>query len=157
MLTVASSSIASSSVTACLGAAVANSIKNFWPPFSVRTDFLRSLDAEGQHPRAREEEEAGLLLLRWANQYGGVVVFRALLNTPVLLVTDPAALRRIYGTHAHLHSKSDLIKDGESLLSSVGAAYKRQRALLNPSFRVKEHANDAGLLAASWRRKIEAA
>ncbi|KAI9345170.1 cytochrome P450 [Zopfochytrium polystomum] len=115
-------------------------------------------------------EEAGAPFLRWATRYGGVVVFRALFNTPVLLVTDPTALRRIYGTHAHLYNRpefiTNLVKElvGESVLSAVGATHKRQRALLNPSFRVKELAGMTPTFArtgfehaASWRRKIDAA
>ncbi|KAI9345169.1 cytochrome P450 [Zopfochytrium polystomum] len=114
-------------------------------------------------------EEAGAPFLRWANRHGGIVLFRALFNTPVLLVTDPAALRRIYGSQ-DLYRRSkfsqNLVKElvGESLISSVGAVHKRQRAMLNPSFRVKELAEMTptfaltGLeLATSWRSKVEVA
>ncbi|KAI9360022.1 cytochrome P450 [Zopfochytrium polystomum] len=107
-------------------------------------------------------QEAGVPQLQWAKQYGGMVLYYGLFNTPRVLVTSPTALRRIYGTHAHLYTRSaqqtKALKEftGNGLLTAEGDQHKRQRALINPSFRVKHIAAMTPLFADSADELVRA-
>ncbi|KAJ3203496.1 hypothetical protein HDU82_006541 [Entophlyctis luteolus] len=88
-------------------------------------------------------EQATAPQLRMALAYpGGVVRYYGLFNVPRVLVYSSAALRRIFGTHAHLYGKSQTdLKPltsflGEGLLTVEDQFHKRQRSIINPVFRV---------------------
>ncbi|KAI8848266.1 cytochrome P450 [Chytridium lagenaria] len=93
------------------------------------------------------KEEAAAPHLRWAKQYGGIVMYRLLFNRGRVLVTSPTGLKRVLGTHTHLYPKIPMaIKTlrfllGNGLLAVEGDIHKRQRAMINPVFRVKNIAS----------------
>jgi cytochrome P450 len=76
---------------------------------------------------------------RWSAMYGRAVRLR-FGPTRALLVTSPAAVEDVLVTHADAFRKAPLVRRlsrrviGESIVSSEGSAWARQRSLLAPAF-----------------------
>ncbi|KAG8752319.1 hypothetical protein FRC14_007141 [Serendipita sp. 396] len=87
----------------------------------------------------KSEKDRAECHLLWEKEYGHVYVYKSLLNGDRLTTTDPKALNHIlanpmiYYKPAHLRlTVGQLI--GEGLIFAEGAAHKRQRRVMNPSF-----------------------
>lgn len=85
------------------------------------------------------ENDRAACHLRWVKQYGHVFVYKSLLNSDRLSTVDPKALNHIlanpmiYYKPSHLRlTVGQLI--GEGLIFAEGAAHKRQRRIMGPSF-----------------------
>ncbi|KAJ3065379.1 hypothetical protein HDU98_011261 [Podochytrium sp. JEL0797] len=89
-------------------------------------------------------EEAAAPFARWTKQFNsGIIRYYHIFNKPRIFVSSSTALRRMFGTHAHLYGKdtrnfamlSKFI--GNGLVTIEDSLHKRQRAIINPIFRVK--------------------
>ncbi|MFC0463428.1 cytochrome P450 [Kineococcus gynurae] len=78
-------------------------------------------------------------LTRTAARYGGAVAF-PLPRTPVLLLTDPAAVRRVLVENARNYGRATLqykalaTVTGQGLLTSDGAPWRTHRRIVQPAF-----------------------
>ncbi|KAI8610339.1 cytochrome P450 [Chytriomyces sp. MP71] len=75
-------------------------------------------------------------------KFGPIVRFHSTFNVPRVIVASPSGIRHVLGTHAHLFTKDSKFVNtlsgilGVGLLTSNGAVHKRQRAILQPVFKV---------------------
>lgn len=81
-------------------------------------------------------------LTRCARDYGDIVLFR-ILHVPVYLLNDPAYIERVLVTENRNFAKGRAWRAsrallGEGLVTSEGAKWQRQRALVQPAFH-REH------------------
>ncbi|KAJ3329431.1 hypothetical protein HDU76_007926 [Blyttiomyces sp. JEL0837] len=106
------------------------------------------------------KEEAGAPFLRWARQYGGVVRYHHMFNQPRVLVSSSTGLKRVLGTHTHIYVKAEQQMKflrgllGVGLLTVQGDVHKRQRAIINPVFRVKNIAAMVPTFSESGRELV---
>ncbi|CAO1621705.1 unnamed protein product [Parajaminaea phylloscopi] len=86
-----------------------------------------------------QKDDPGSIQMRWTEKMGGIVVYRGLLGTPRMLISDPGALAYVLnnaysfpkpaGTRSAL---STILGDG--VLTTEGQQHKYQRKLVNPTF-----------------------
>ncbi|KAJ3242323.1 hypothetical protein HDU81_005075 [Chytriomyces hyalinus] len=80
---------------------------------------------------------------KYVRLYGPIVRIRSTFNSVRVLVASSSGLRHVLGTHAHLYTKDSKITQeisrvlGKGLLTVETAGHKRQRAMINPVFRVQ--------------------
>ncbi|KAJ3402224.1 hypothetical protein HDV05_008659, partial [Chytridiales sp. JEL 0842] len=95
----------------------------------------------GQVP-AIIKEEATAPHYRWVNEHGKILKYHHFMNSIRLVVASPTGLKRVLN-NAYIYPKpkqqAAALESfiGKGLLTAEGDVHKRQRALLNPVFRVK--------------------
>ncbi|KAJ3018428.1 UNVERIFIED_CONTAM: hypothetical protein HDU68_011157 [Siphonaria sp. JEL0065] len=119
------------------------------------------------HMREVIADEPGTSYVRWSKELNGAKVFKyyRLFNEPAVIILSPSAIKRVLGTHAHLYGKSSIPWKmlhrffGPGLLTVDGDVHKRQRAVANPAFRLKNltalipiFLESAQELASSWNQ-----
>ncbi|KAG8804095.1 hypothetical protein FRC17_006042, partial [Serendipita sp. 399] len=87
----------------------------------------------------RSEKDRAECHLNWVKEYGHVYVYKSLLNGDRLTTTDPKALNHILANYMNYYKPVQLRLTvgqliGEGLIFAEGAAHKRQRRVMNPSF-----------------------
>ncbi|KAI8608528.1 cytochrome P450, partial [Chytriomyces sp. MP71] len=80
---------------------------------------------------------------KWVKEYGEVIVMRSLMNRPQVIVASSSGVRHMLQTHPERYDKSNpafrILNRilGNGVLTTDGDVHRRQRAILNPVFRVK--------------------
>ncbi|KAJ3407530.1 hypothetical protein HDU80_008448 [Chytriomyces hyalinus] len=80
---------------------------------------------------------------KYVRLYGPIVRIRSTFNSVRVLVASSSGLRHVLGTHSHMYTKDSKITHeisrvlGKGLLTVETAGHKRQRAMINPVFRVQ--------------------
>ena len=86
------------------------------------------------------KSEVGIPHFAWAEKYGGIVMYRGLLNKPRVFITDPKALQHVMSSSVYNYPKPPgFIQDlkpllGSGILLAEGDVHKRQRKMMNPAF-----------------------
>lgn len=89
-----------------------------------------------------QKEEAGVVIQRWAKQYGPLYVYHGTWNVPRVVVTDHLLLKQILTINEYDYVKPPSTSAalraivGDGLLTSEGDLHRRQRRMLNPAFSV---------------------
>ncbi|CAJ0650557.1 5296_t:CDS:2 [Entrophospora sp. SA101] len=84
--------------------------------------------------------DIGKAHFEWKKKYGGILIYRGLLNEPIVLLTDPKYYPPIltnnaYGFFKTMEFTTDLrIVLGDGILFAEGDQHKRQRKMMNPAF-----------------------
>ena len=91
-------------------------------------------------------------LVRTARRYGGVAQF-GLRGRPVILVTDPAGVKRVLQDNAENYERKtrsvDALREtlGNGLITTTGAFWRRNRRLAQPAFHKQRLGTFAGVMA----------
>ncbi|KAG0275708.1 hypothetical protein BGZ97_010235, partial [Linnemannia gamsii] len=106
----------------------------------------------------------------WIEQYGGIVAYRGLFNSPQIVLGDPKAIQHVFSSHVYDYPKpnntvrllSQVIGMGGVLLVE-GEVHRKQRKMLNPAFshkHIKEMvptmAVPAQMLGKIWEGRVDA-
>ncbi|KAF9088845.1 hypothetical protein BGX29_012357 [Mortierella sp. GBA35] len=114
------------------------------------------------------QEEAGVPHRRWIEQYGGIVMYRGLLNNQRILLADQKAIQHVFGTHSYKYTKPTNLARllgkviGHGILLAEGDAHRKQRKMLNPAFSHKHikdmvhiMAGPAEMLGRLWEERVD--
>ncbi|KAF9151800.1 hypothetical protein BG015_006207 [Linnemannia schmuckeri] len=114
-------------------------------------------------------EEPGKTYRDWIDQYGGIVAYRGLFNSPQIVLGDPKAIQHVFSTHAYDYPKPDrairLLSQviGKGVLLVEGDVHRKQRKMLNPAFshkHIKEMVSTmavpAEMLGKIWEERVDA-
>ncbi|RIA97841.1 cytochrome P450 [Glomus cerebriforme] len=84
------------------------------------------------------KEESGEPQLRWVKQYGNIVKFHGIFNTPTLFIADPKILQEININQSYDYIKPPSVSAvavvGRGLVFAEGDDHKRQRKMMSPAF-----------------------
>jgi cytochrome P450 len=115
-------------------------------------------------------QQPGKTFNDWIEQYGGIVAYRGLFNSPQIVLGDPKAIQHIFSSHVYDYPKpnntvrllSQVIGMGGVLLVE-GEVHRKQRKMLNPAFshkHIKEMvptmAVPAQMLGKIWEGRVDA-